>query len=69
MALAAIRPALTREHLLRAAGRQFKEGDVQHWWLPHTGQGVRTRISDDKVVARFLRRSLCRGVRRCLASR
>eukprot|EP01087_Luapelamoeba_hula_P010649 TRINITY_DN2826_c0_g1_i1.p1 TRINITY_DN2826_c0_g1~~TRINITY_DN2826_c0_g1_i1.p1 ORF type:complete len:3055 (-),score=438.24 TRINITY_DN2826_c0_g1_i1:36-9200(-) len=54
MALAYSSPIETRKHILYSASRQFSEGDVQHWWHPHNGSGIRSKITDDLAWLPFV---------------
>ncbi|CAN5334023.1 glucoamylase family protein [soil metagenome] len=49
MAVLYVDPALTRKQILLHASKQFKEGDVLHWWHPPTGRGIRSKITDDRL--------------------
>ncbi len=54
MSLSVLRPEMTRDQIILHSSRQFPEGDVQHWWHPEKGKGIRTKFSDDLLWLPFV---------------
>ena len=46
-------PWRARQHILLCASKQFREGDVLHWWH-QPNRGVRTRITDDRLFLPYV---------------
>jgi len=63
LALIHTRPDMVREQIIKCCGRQFEEGDVQHWWHNDTGKGIRTRVSDDLLWLAYVTASYIRSTK------
>ena len=47
-------PKMLKKQIIIHSKHQFIEGDVEHWWHPDTGKGIRTRMSDDLLWLVYL---------------